>query len=204
MRHRGAARARGGTGRRGPRRVRRVTRSDLVNVAGTGDVATSRPTYQNSSANLCVTSVRLCVPWLCALCFLVGGCGGSSPPAPAGKPNVLLITIDTLRADRVGRGLTPAIDALAARGVRFPNARATAPLTLPSHASILTGSLPPEHGVRVNGRRMPGRATLASAFKEAGYRTGAFVGAYVLDARFGLSLGFDTYDDRVVRDGSVR
>ena len=114
--------------------------------------------------------------------------------------NVLLITIDTLRADRVGRGLTPAIDGLAARGVRFTNARSVAPLTLPSHTSILTGALPPEHGVRLNGVSLAGRPTVAAAFKDAGYRTGAFVGAYVLDRRFGLGVGFDTYDDRVQRD----
>jgi choline-sulfatase len=124
----------------------------------------------------------------------------SRPPAP--RPNVLLITIDTLRADRVGRGLTPSIDALAARGARFTAARATAPLTLPSHAAIMTGTLPPENGARVNGVTMPARPTLARAFKDAGYQTGAFVGAYVLDRRFGLSGGFDTYDDRVQRDPS--
>ena len=70
-------------------------------------------------------------------------CHGA-PIAPARKPNVLLITIDTLRADRVGRGLTPSIDELAARGMRFTHARSTVPLTLPSHASIMTGTLPPE------------------------------------------------------------
>ncbi|MEO6238037.1 MAG: sulfatase-like hydrolase/transferase [Vicinamibacterales bacterium] len=123
-------------------------------------------------------------------------------PAPAVKPNVLLITIDTLRADRVGRGLTPAIDALAARGVRFTSARATVPLTLPSHTSILTGSLPPENGVHVNGVALATRPTLGRVFHDAGYRTGAFVGAYVLDRRFGLADGFENYDDRVQRDPS--
>ena len=138
---------------------------------------------------------------LIILCVLVlASCSGPTPPPP--KPNVLLITIDTLRADRVGRGLTPAIDGLAARGVRFTNARATAPLTLPSHASILTGALPPENGVRVNGVALPVRPTLARAFHDTGYRTGAFVGAYVLDRRFGLSGGFDTYDDRIPRGSS--
>ena len=137
---------------------------------------------------------------LAAGIFLLTACSGSTPPTP--KPNVLLITIDTLRADRVGRGLTPAIDGLAARGMRFTNARATAPLTLPSHTSILTGALPPESGVRVNGVALPVRPTLARAFHDAGYRTGAFVGAYVLDRRFGLSGGFDTYDDRIPRGSS--
>lgn len=119
----------------------------------------------------------------------------------AARPDILLITIDTLRADRVGRGLTPSIDALAARGVRFANARATAPLTLPSHVSIMTGLLPVTHGVRQNGAVLrPAQATLADTLKAAGYRTAAFVGAFVLDRRFGLAGGFDRYDDRVRRD----
>jgi arylsulfatase A-like enzyme/Flp pilus assembly protein TadD len=136
-----------------------------------------------------------------AACLLLAACAGSQP-APAARPNVLLITIDTLRADRIGRGFTPAIDDLAARGVRYTSARATAPLTLPSHTSMLTGTLPPEHGVRVNGTPLGVRPTLARAFADAGYRTGAFVGAYVLDRRFGLSGGFATYDDRIPRDAS--
>jgi arylsulfatase A-like enzyme/Flp pilus assembly protein TadD len=135
------------------------------------------------------------------LLLALPACRSTAPPA-AVKPNVLLITVDTLRADRVGRGLTPAIDSVAARGVRFVNARATAPLTLPSHTSILTGTLPQANGVRVNGVALPVRPTLARAFHDAGYRTGAFIGAYVLDRRFGLSGGFDTYDDRIPRDPS--
>ena len=136
------------------------------------------------------------------LVLLLAACNRTPPPAPIQKPNVLLITVDTLRADRVGRGLTPALDELAARGTRFTAARSTAPLTLPSHASIMTGTLPPENGVRVNGAALATRPTLARSFKDAGYQTGAFVGAYVLDRRFGLSGGFDTYDDRVQRDPS--
>ncbi len=140
-------------------------------------------------------------------CMLVGACTRHSPtPLSAVRPNVLLITVDTLRADRVGRGLTPAIDTLAARGVRFTNARTAVPLTLPSHTSIMTGALPPANGVRINGAAPTARPTIATFFKAAGYRTGAFIGAYVLDRRFGLSAGFDTYDDRVQRDptGSAR
>ena len=117
--------------------------------------------------------------------------------------NVLLITIDTLRVDRVGAfggraGLTPNLDALAASGVRFTRAYSAAPLTLPSHASILTAVSPPVHGLRANGlfRLGPSLPTLATVLKAAGYRTGAFVGAFVLDARFGLNRGFDVYDDR--------
>ena len=122
---------------------------------------------------------------------------------PDSRPNVLLITIDTLRADRVGRGLTPSIDGVAARGASFAHVRATAPLTLPSHVSLMTGTIPPVHGVRENGvvfdRKTP---TLAAIFKNAGYRTAAFVGAYVLNRRFGLDAGFDVYDDSVRRDAA--
>jgi arylsulfatase A-like enzyme/Flp pilus assembly protein TadD len=118
-----------------------------------------------------------------------------------GDANVLLITIDTLRADRLGsyggRVPTPTLDALAGRGLRFTRAYAHAPMTLPSHASILTGLTPPGHGVRNNGSfTLAGsHRTLATMLKSAGYRTGAFVGSFVLDARFGLSQGFDVYDD---------
>jgi arylsulfatase A-like enzyme/Tfp pilus assembly protein PilF len=117
--------------------------------------------------------------------------------------NVLLITIDTLRADRVGAfggpaGLTPSLDRLASEGVRLTRAYTAAPLTLPAHASILTATSPPVHGLRTNGlfRLGPAIPTLATVLKGAGYRTGAFVGSFVLDARFGLNRGFDEYDDR--------
>ena len=118
--------------------------------------------------------------------------------------NVLLVTIDTLRQDRVGaygnpNHLTPTIDRLAAGGVRVAHAFTTAPLTLPAHASILTGLLPRRHGIHNNtGFRLDDRApTLAAALAGAGYRTGAFVGAFVLDARFGLNRGFAAYDDHL-------
>src|SRR5712691_7415808 len=117
--------------------------------------------------------------------------------------NVLLITIDTLRADRLDgfggtRHLTPTLDRLAGEGLRLTRAYASAPLTLPSHASILTAASAPVHGLRTNGlfRLGPNLPTLATVLESAGYRTGAFVGAFVLDARFGLNRGFDVYDDR--------
>lgn len=107
--------------------------------------------------------------------------------------NVLLATIDTLRPDRLGAygssaGLTPTLDGLAQRGARFTRAWSHAPMTLPAHASILTGVLPLRHGVRNNGAFRLGAepATVAERLRAAGYRTGAFVGAFVLDARFGL------------------
>jgi choline-sulfatase len=117
---------------------------------------------------------------------------------------VLLITIDTLRADALGAygnatGATPWMDRLAAGGVRFDSAHAQNVVTLPSHANILSGRYPFVHGVRDNaGFRFPqSMDTLATILKARGYRTGAFVSAFPLDARFGLGRGFDEYDDRL-------
>ncbi|HEX7137743.1 MAG TPA: sulfatase-like hydrolase/transferase, partial [Vicinamibacterales bacterium] len=115
--------------------------------------------------------------------------------------NVLLITIDTLRADALGiyggKAATPALDRLARDGARFDFAHAHAVVTLPSHASILTGQYPYRHGLRDNsGYRLPaGTSTAASLFKQAGYATAAFVSAFPLHSRFGLNTGFDVYDD---------
>jgi len=122
--------------------------------------------------------------------------------------NVLLITIDTLRGDALscdgGPARTPAIDALAADGLRFSFAHAQAVVTLPSHASILTGLYPYQHGYRENAgyRLAPGTQTLATRLRAAGFATGAFVAAFPLDARFGLTSGFDTYDGRFDDVGS--
>ena len=119
--------------------------------------------------------------------------------------NVLLITIDTLRADALGaygnsRASTPSIDRLAAAGVRFVDAHAHNVTTLPSHANILSGTYPTDHGVRDNaGFRFPATVdTLATLLKARGYRTAAFVSAFPLDSRFGLDRGFDVYDDSFV------
>jgi arylsulfatase A-like enzyme/Tfp pilus assembly protein PilF len=112
--------------------------------------------------------------------------------------DVLLVTVDTLRADAVGRGgATPWMDRLAAQGVVFTDAHAHNVVTLPSHANILSGLLPFEHGVRDNaGFRFPaGTETLATRLRALGYRTGAFVSAFTLESRFGLDRGFDVYDD---------
>ena len=130
-------------------------------------------------------------------------CGSS--PAIRREPglNVLLITIDTLRADALGAYgnstvSTPLLDRLSAGGVRFSRALAQTVVTLPSHANILSGRYPFAHGVRENsGFRFPGDVdTLATLLKARGYRTGAFVSAFPLDVRFGLARGFDVYDDR--------
>ncbi len=126
--------------------------------------------------------------------LLLGGCG------QAPRPDVVLITIDTLRPDALGwvagTNETPAIDALAGEGFTFPLAVSPVPLTLPSHVSILTGLVPRRHGVRDNGqilaRSVP---TLAERLSAAGYRTGAFISGYPLRRMFGLDRGFDSYRD---------
>lgn len=118
--------------------------------------------------------------------------------------SVLLITLDTTRADRLGcygydRAATPALDALAREGIRFTRAYSHVPLTLPSHATLFTGLLPPEHGLRDNGRGglNPAIPTLAESFRAHGFRTAAFVASFTVDKRFGLNRGFDVYDDRM-------
>ncbi|HEY2945595.1 MAG TPA: sulfatase-like hydrolase/transferase, partial [Vicinamibacteria bacterium] len=117
--------------------------------------------------------------------------------------NVLLISIDTLRADHVSaygfpRPTTPNIDAVAREGVLFKNVHTPVPMTLPAHVSMLTGTLPPTHGLRDNlANRLPDASlTLAEMLKPRGFTTGAIVSTFVLDRRFGTSQGFDTYDDR--------
>jgi choline-sulfatase len=146
------------------------------------------------------------------LLTVAAGCrGGGAPAASAIRPNVLLVTIDTLRADHLGcygyqSASTPTIDALAARGVRFETAIAHAPLTGPSHASILTGLTPLGHGFRNNSGFVlsPQVKSAAEDFRQAGYRTAAFVSAFPLDRRFGLDRGFETYDDRLPRGNDPR
>lgn len=139
-----------------------------------------------------------------ALALAAGACA-SRPAADLRRRadrDVILITIDTLRSGALGveagPSRTPELDRLAGEGLRFPFAHAHATVTLPSHASILTGLFPFQHGYRENaGYRMaPGARTLASRLHESGFATGAFVGAFPLDARFGLTAGFDRYDGR--------
>lgn len=119
-----------------------------------------------------------------------------------GQANLLLVTLDTLRADRLGcygysPARTPRLDALAARGLRFAQATTVTPLTLPAHASLLTGNFPSFHGVRDNGGFYLGedQLTLAEVLRDRGYRTGGFVSAFVLDSRWGIHQGFDRYFD---------
>ena len=155
---------------------------------------------------------QVCGPYIALLALLftatlATACGGG---AGGGDPNLLLITIDTLRADRLGvygyeGAETPAIDRLAAEGVRFAHAVTAAPTTLPSHATMLTGATPPRHGVRDNAAGILPEAatTLAEAFTVEEYATAAFVSAFVLDPRWGLSQGFETYDAPPVASGEA-
>ena len=137
--------------------------------------------------------------------ILTAACGGErQQPAPVPQ-HLVIITIDTLRADRVGTygyaaARTPTMDGLARGGARFDRAFTTAPITLPAHASLLTGRYPPVHRSRHNGVAMSESVpTLASALRAAGFDTGAFVSAFPLDRRFGLSRDFATYDDDLPR-----
>ena len=143
---------------------------------------------------------RLTVALLC-----VSACAcGRNTPAGAGRapvrPSILLVTLDTTRADSIGPEApavsTPVFNALAARGRRFRQAYAAAPETLPSHLSMLSGLYPAGHGVHENGRTPAGASPmLAERMKAAGYRTAAFVSSFVLAKRFGAARGFDLYDD---------
>jgi len=117
--------------------------------------------------------------------------------------NCILITVDTLRADRIGcygfsRVDTPTMDLFAARGIKFDRCYSQTPLTLPSHTSLFTGTLPLFHGIRDNGGFIVPEElkTLAEVFKDKGYDTAAFIGAYVLDSKWGLNQGFDYYYDQ--------
>ena len=150
-----------------------------------------------------IRNVRLRALLLLLVLPLLGSCsrGGVS------QPNLLLVTVDTVRADHLGcygdrDAVTPTFDRLAGEGIRFDAASSSVPLTLPSHATVLSGLLPPHHGLRNNGAGAlpPGTATLSTLLKGAGYRTGGFVGAFVLDRRFGLGTGFEVYDDEIPRD----
>ncbi|MGH9456361.1 MAG: sulfatase-like hydrolase/transferase [Thermoanaerobaculia bacterium] len=141
---------------------------------------------------------------------LLAACGGEAPEvAERPRPSILLVTLDTTRADAIGpdaEGVeTPAFDALAAHGVRFTQAYATVPQTLPSHVSMMTGLYPGGHGIHENARYLaPGQPLLAERLRDAGYRTAAFVSAYPLDSEFGLARGFAVYDDALPEGRSER
>lgn len=138
------------------------------------------------------------------LMLLILGCAACAPRER--HPPVIVISIDTLRADHVSPRATPRIDALSRDGIVFRNAWAHSPLTLPSHLSVFTGLLPPEHGVRDNaGYRFEAGAhpTVAEVLRANGYRTGAAVSAYVLRGATGAGAGFEEYDDAIgIVDGA--
>jgi hypothetical protein len=150
-----------------------------------------------------------------AVAAAVGAAGGSrrlDPPAsepPAGAANLLIITMDTTRADRLGAyggppGLTPHLDALAARGWLFRGAYCPMPLTGPSHATLLTGRTPRELGVVQNGMELQGEApTLAETLRERGYRTGAVVAAFPVSSKLGFARGFEYFDDDFAVGGAA-
>jgi arylsulfatase A-like enzyme/predicted Zn-dependent protease len=135
-----------------------------------------------------------------------GGLASVGTP-PNVAPSLVLLTLDTTRADALGcygaaRTSTPNLDALAARGTRYARALTASPLTLPAHASLLTGLDPPFHGVRDNGTAIlpPSLPTLATVLAARGYTTAAFISSRVLDRRFGLDRGFQTYGDRMAAE----
>lgn len=141
---------------------------------------------------------------LLAICLLPTGIRAAPPSdstqLDAKAPSVLLVTFDTVRADRIGAyghasAATPTLDGLAARGVLFESAVSPTPTTLPSHASILTGTYPSAHGVHDNGAFALKRDArlISEVFRERGFRTAAFVGTYILDESFGLNQGFEVY-----------
>lgn len=145
-----------------------------------------------------------------AALLVLASCGSSPKPAPApaGHPNLVLVTIDTLRADRLGcygysKAETPHLDRLAAGGALFENAVTQAPLTAPSHASMFTGLTPVQHGVRDTGGFVldSRHTTLAEALSQQGWDTAAFVGASVLKKSFGFTQGFSVYDDQMPKAG---
>jgi arylsulfatase A-like enzyme/predicted negative regulator of RcsB-dependent stress response len=133
---------------------------------------------------------------------LAGLLGVSCGKSDAGRPDILLITVDTTRADRVGTygdhlARTPVLDALAASGAVFPRATCQIPLTAPSHASILTAAYPPYHGVRKNGGFAldPAFDTLPEILHDAGYKCGAFLSSFALNELYGFAQGFEVFDD---------
>jgi arylsulfatase A-like enzyme/cytochrome c-type biogenesis protein CcmH/NrfG len=164
---------------------------------------------KNTDSPARLTAFRFLLPASCflLLCSSSSACRqpsrASDPPSANVARNIVIITIDTLRADRVGAygysaARTPAIDRLAREGAMFRQAFATAPITLTSHASLMTGRYPPGHGARHNGVRLDERTpTLAATLSAAGFATGGFVAAFPLDRRFGLARGFDAYGDRM-------
>ena len=174
-----------------------------------------RPSRTGRPSPLVIGSIAVALAIVAGVWYFAGRAGRTATAAsgltigrlPAGVSqdalNVIVITLDTTRWDRLGAygdrsAETPNLDRLAAEGVLFEQAITSVPLTLPAHSTIFTGKLPPRHGVRDNGGYVldPKNVTLATMLKESGRDTGAFVGAFVLDGKWGLNQGFDTYFDK--------
>ncbi|HEV8240383.1 MAG TPA: sulfatase-like hydrolase/transferase [Thermoanaerobaculia bacterium] len=144
---------------------------------------------------------------VCCACTRESARSGEAPPAS--RPSILLVTLDTTRADVVApegsAELTPNLARLAQRATRFSQAYATAPMTLPSHTSMLTGLYPSAHGIHENSRAVgESQPLVAAELRAAGYSTAAFVSVFVLDRQFGLARGFDEYDDRFAGGAAER
>lgn len=144
----------------------------------------------------------LALACLAMACLGIAACSSKDSGGAQDYWNVVLITLDTTRADHIGcygneRSETPVLDGLAENGTRFETAIAQAPITLPTHASILTGLEPPRHGARCNGLYTldDRNETLQEILSEEGYQTAGVIAAFVLNRRFGLDQGFDHYDD---------
>jgi len=165
-----------------------------------------------------IKKIALATAWAWMLALVLTACSGDSEePAAVQKPlppktelpAILLVTLDTTRADHTGieTGLvqTPNLAALAASGIYFKQAYSVTPTTLPSHTSMLTGLYPADHLIRENGRRVDNKLDLlAGLLKSRGYETAAFVSGFPLDGQFGLSRGFDHYDDDFDGDATER
>lgn len=170
--------------------------------SATATVVPQRP----SRAGTCVQWIRSAAPvvFVSLSLALLAGCNGDPPiglngPSVPNRPNVLLVSIDTLRADHVGcygygRKTTPFLDALAAESTRFARAFTPSSWTVPAHMSLFTSLSPHRHGVEGMRQRLPSRVrTLAQAFQAADYQTAAFLGWYFLSSRYGFGRGFDSY-----------
>jgi len=165
-----------------------------------------------------IKKIALATTWAWVLALVLTACSGDKeepaavktpPPPKTGLPAILLVTLDTTRADRTGieTGLveTPNLDALASAGIYFKQAYSVTPTTLPAHTSMLTGLYPAGHGIRENGRRVDnGLDLLPALLKNRGYTTAAFVSGFPLDGQFGLARGFDHYDDEFDGDATER
>lgn len=156
--------------------------------------------------SFCTTTRRTLLFIACALgavwVLIATGCGDGT----GAIRRVVLVSIDTCRADHLScygfeKETTPHIDSIAAGGILFENAISPVPITLPAHSSMLTGKIPPVHGVHDNSHYVLSdeKTTLAEILKENGFATGGFVSAFVLDRRFGIAQGFDTYQDKFVK-----